>query len=133
MSLACEITSSSIKLGMLRVTTKLLSEIREDQKFDSFLSAQLQSLAAGRESSFRVGSDGVLRFQDRMCVPSVPKIRRAILEEGHRSSLSIHSRETTMYQDLRQMFWWPSMKREVNEFVLACLVCQKAKIEHQKP
>lgn len=31
------------------------------------------------------------------------------------------------------MFWWPGVKKEVNEFVLACLVCQKAKIEHQKP
>ena len=29
MSLACEITSISIKLGMLRVTSKLLSEIHE--------------------------------------------------------------------------------------------------------
>ena len=25
------------------------------------------------------------------------------------------------------------MKREVSEFVYACLVCQKAKIEHQRP
>ena len=31
------------------------------------------------------------------------------------------------------MFWWLGIKREVNEFVLACLVCLKAKIEHQKP
>ena len=29
MSLACEITSSSTKLGILRVTSELLSEIRE--------------------------------------------------------------------------------------------------------
>jgi len=53
----------------------------------------------------------------------VPKLRRTILEEGHRSSLSIHPGATKMYQDLRQMFWWSGMKREVNEFVLACLVC----------
>jgi len=65
-----------------------------------------------------VGPDGVLRFQDRVCVPGVPKLRRAILEEGHRSSLSIHPGATKMYQDLRQMFWWPGMKREVNESVL---------------
>jgi len=31
------------------------------------------------------------------------------------------------------MFWWLGIKREVNEFVLACLVCLKAKIEHHKP
>ena len=75
-----------------------------------------------------MGPDGVLRFQDRVCVPSVPKLRREILEEGHRSSLSIHPRAIEMYQDLRKMFWWPGMKKKVNEFVLACLVCQKAKI-----
>ena len=55
------------------------------------------------------------------------------MEEGHRSSLSIHPRAIKMYQDLKQVFWWPDMKKEVNEFVLACLVCQKAKIQHQKP
>ena len=68
-----------------------------------------------------------------MCVTSVPKLRKAVLEEGHKSSQSIHPRATKMYQGLRQMFWWSGIKREVNEFVLACLVCQKAKIEHQKP
>jgi len=56
-----------------------------------------------------------------------------ILEEGHRSNLCIHLGATKMYQDLKTMFWWPKMKRKVSEFVYACLVCQKAKIEHQRP
>jgi hypothetical protein len=38
-----------------------------------------------------------------------------------------------MYQDLKKLFWWPKMKKEVAEFVYACLVCQKSKVEHQKP
>ena len=80
-----------------------------------------------------MGPNGALRFQDMVGVLSVPELRRAILEEGHKSSLSIHLGATKMYQDLRQMFWWSGMKREVNEFVLECLVCQKAKLEHQKP
>ena len=56
-----------------------------------------------------------------------------ILEEEHRSNLSIHPGATKMYQDLKTMFWWPNMKRKVSEFVHACLVYQKAKIEHQRP
>jgi len=63
----------------------------------------------------------------------VPELRKMILEEGHGSNLSIHPGATMMYQDLKMMFWWPNMKREVIEFVYACLVCQKAKIEHQRP
>jgi len=80
-----------------------------------------------------VGSYGVLRLQDRICVTNVLELRKMILEEGHRSHLSIHPGSTKMYQDLKIMFWWPNMKREVSEFVYACLVCQKAMIEHQRP
>ena len=63
----------------------------------------------------------------------MPELRQLILEEGHGSGLSIHPGVTKMYQDLRKTFWWPSIKKEISEFVYACLVCQKAKIEHQKP
>ena len=66
-------------------------------------------------------------------MPSIHEIKKMILEEGHRSNLSVHPGTTKMYQDLKQIFWWPNMTKEVSEFVYACLVCQKAKIEHQKP
>lgn len=38
-----------------------------------------------------------------------------------------------MYQDLKRMHWWPRMKKEVAQYVAACLIRQKAKIERQKP
>jgi len=38
-----------------------------------------------------------------------------------------------MYQDLKRFFWWPGMKKDIAEFVYAFLVCQKSKVEHQKP
>ncbi|XP_020207867.1 uncharacterized protein LOC109792831 [Cajanus cajan] len=90
MSLGCTLTSKSIKLGALRVTNSLIDEIREGQKIDPFLLSQVEKLNQGVESEFRFGVDGMLRFKDRLCIPSVPELKRAILEEGHRSSLSIH-------------------------------------------
>jgi len=38
-----------------------------------------------------------------------------------------------MYQDLKQIFWWPKMKKEIVQYVASCLICQKTKIEHQRP
>lgn len=55
------------------------------------------------------------------------------MEEGHESKLSFHLGATKMYQDLKKTFWWPGIKKEIAEYVLACLVYWKAKIEHQKP
>jgi len=37
---------------------------------------------------------------------------------------------TKMNQDLKRLFWLPGMKKDIAEFVYACLVCQKSKIEH---
>ena len=38
-----------------------------------------------------------------------------------------------MYKDLKEGFWWPGMKKDVEKFMEKCLVCQKIKVEHQRP
>ena len=38
-----------------------------------------------------------------------------------------------MYQDLRQHYWWPSMKREVVEYVSRGLTYQRVKAKLQRP
>ena len=49
--------------------------------------------------------NGILMFCDRVCVPNVHELKKQILEEGHRSSLSIHPGATTMYQDFKRLSW----------------------------
>lgn len=46
--------------------------------------------------------------------------------------MSIHLNVTKMYHDLKKFFGWTRMKKEVVQFVYACLTCQKLKIKHQK-
>ncbi|KAA0043069.1 pol protein [Cucumis melo var. makuwa] len=45
----------------------------------------------------------------------------------------MHPGSTKMYQDLKWVYWWRNMKREVAEFVSRCLVCQQVKAPRQKP
>ena len=102
---------------------------KEDVKFVDLLVAGNQT----EDSDFQVDDQGVLRFRGRICILDNEEIKKMILEECHRSSLSIHPGATKRYHDLKKLSWWSGLKRYVAQFVYSCLVSQKSKIEHQKP
>ena len=45
----------------------------------------------------------------------------------------MHPGGNKMYRDLRELYWWLGLKREVTNFVACCLTCQQVKAEHQLP
>nr|GFA72414.1 putative reverse transcriptase domain-containing protein [Tanacetum cinerariifolium] len=73
-----------------------------------------------------------LCIRDRLCVPSDPTLREAVLSEAHSSPFSIHTGSAKMYEDLKQHFWWNGMKQDIATYVGRCLICQQVKIEHQR-
>ena len=70
-----------------------------------------------------VGTDGRYRYRNRLCVPESGELRKDILEEAHRSRLTVHPGGTKMYKDLKRNFWWGGMKRELANIVSKCLTC----------
>ncbi|KAK4408019.1 Transposon Tf2-11 polyprotein [Sesamum angolense] len=56
-----------------------------------------------------------------------------VMHEAHYAPYAMHPGSTKMYRDLRPYFWWPTMKKDVAEFVARCLICQQVKAEHQAP
>ena len=79
------------------------------------------------------GEDGAIRFDGRLCVPSSEELRQEVLQEAHHSKYTIHPGVTKIYQDMKKMYWWPGMKKDVATFVSKCLTCQQVKFEHQRP
>ncbi|GKD36825.1 putative reverse transcriptase domain-containing protein [Tanacetum coccineum] len=74
-----------------------------------------------------------LYFIDRVWVPLIGDVRTMIMDEAHKSKYSVHPRADKMYHDLRDMYWWPGIKRDVATYVSKCLTCSKVKAEHQRP
>ncbi|WVZ75522.1 LOW QUALITY PROTEIN: hypothetical protein U9M48_023567 [Paspalum notatum var. saurae] len=108
-------------------------EIRKHQKDDEKLQEIRELLKLGKAPHFREDEQGILWYKDRICVPNVDSIRKLILSEAHDTDYSIHPGSTKMYYDLKERFWWYSMKRAVAEYVAICDICQRVKAEHQKP
>ena len=49
---------------------------------------------------------------------------RTGLEEAHCSKYTSHPGRTKMYRDLRELYWWEGMKKDIIAFVAQCLTCQ---------
>ncbi|XP_075083496.1 uncharacterized protein LOC142167237 [Nicotiana tabacum] len=75
--------------------------------------------------------DGTLRYQGRLCVPNVDGLQERIMTEAHTSRYFVHSGSTKMYHDLKEVYWWNDMKRNVADFVARCPNCQQVKTDGQ--
>ncbi|WVZ53909.1 hypothetical protein U9M48_004795 [Paspalum notatum var. saurae] len=81
---------------------------------------------------FRKDVQGTIWLKDRLCVSHDENIREAIMIEAHCTKYSIHPGSTKMYQDLKKLFWWRRMKRDIAEFVAKCDTYNRIKAEKQR-
>ena len=87
----------------------------------------------GKGTKFQLSEDGTLYFRNRLCVPNDAQLKKEILMEAHQTAYSIHLDSTKMYHDLKSIYWWPNMKKDITAFVKQCLICQQVKAKHQHP
>ncbi|KAL2245979.1 UNVERIFIED_CONTAM: Retrovirus-related Pol polyprotein from transposon [Sesamum indicum] len=73
---------------------------------------------------------GVLKKGGKICIGSHGGIREKILKALHDSALGGHSGIHGTYQRIKLLFYWPTMKMDVQEWVKRCEICQKAKHEN---
>ncbi|GKF93955.1 putative reverse transcriptase domain-containing protein [Tanacetum coccineum] len=60
-------------------------------------------------------------------------LRTLIMHESYKSKYSVHPGSDKMYQDMKQLYWWPNMKADIATYVSKCLTCLRVKAKHQKP
>ena len=107
-----ELESEFIRCSNLTISTDFLDSIRERQLLDASLNRVKEQLGSEETRDFALDNDGILRFKGRVCVPDNVEVKKLILEEGHKSRLSLHPGMTKMYQDLKENFWWQDIKKE---------------------
>ncbi|GJU15568.1 putative reverse transcriptase domain-containing protein [Tanacetum coccineum] len=118
--------SMTIQSGLKAKILEAQGEVSKDLK-------ALAKCLRGLETYFERRDDDGIYFFDRIWIPSVGSIRKLIMVEAHTSRYSIHPGADKMYYDLRDLYCWPSMKRDIAEYVSKCLTCSKIKVEHQEP
>ncbi|GJT45993.1 putative reverse transcriptase domain-containing protein [Tanacetum coccineum] len=91
------------------VKDKILVAQREASKIDNTTSKMLR----GMDQQMEKKEDRGLYFMERIWVPLVGDTRTVIMNEAYSTRYSIHPGADKMYYDLRDMYWWPGMKKDI--------------------
>ena len=107
-----------------------ISRLRHAQSTDPALVAVHDELAAGTRTAPWALTDGMITFTERLYIPPssplLQEIVAAIHDDGHEGV------QRTLHR-LHRDFHFPNMRRCVQDFVRACLTCQRYKAEHLQP
>ncbi|KAK8934991.1 hypothetical protein KSP39_PZI014260 [Platanthera zijinensis] len=125
-------TSAKALLNWTEVQYDLADRVRQAMELDDSMKELVEAALDGSNSQFSV-EDGLLRKDHRLCVPSGGNLRVQLMYEAHHTKYSIHPGSTKMYHDLKKLFWWSGLKKDVALFVAKCQTCALVKAECQKP
>jgi hypothetical protein len=120
-------------VAALEARPTLVDQVRAAQVNDPEIAELKKNMRVGKARDFLEDEHGTIWMGERLCVPDDKELKDLILTEAHQTQYSIHPGSTKMYQDLKEKFWWDSMRREIAEFIALCDVCQRVKAEHQRP
>ncbi|GKD86028.1 putative reverse transcriptase domain-containing protein [Tanacetum coccineum] len=68
----------------------------------------------GLDKQLERKEDGVLYFAERIWVQVYGNLRTLIMNKAHATRYSVHPKADKMYYDLRDLYWWPEMKKDIS-------------------
>ncbi|KAI3819778.1 hypothetical protein L1987_13628 [Smallanthus sonchifolius] len=122
-----------VMLHCARIQTYIQIRILEAQHVSVTEGNMYEEMSCGVELLLESKPNGLLYYLNRIWVPDRDDLRTFLMNEAHKTRYSIHPGADKMYQDLRQQYWWPGMKKDIAHYVTKCLTCSKVKAEHQRP
>src|SRR5262249_36144494 len=111
----------------------LIDRIKAAQVGDPSIHEIKRRMEIGRALEFHMDEEDVMRYRGRICVPEQGDLKKELLKEAHYSSYSIYPGRNKMYYDLKKLYWWNNMKKEIAEYVSKCHTYQMINIEHRRP
>jgi hypothetical protein len=104
---------------------------KEDLKYMELVTKLQQGKMQPKVEDYELGFDGILLYINRVYVPNSFDLRNVILKEMHNVPYAGHPVYQKTISAVKSQYYWPGMKREIVDFIVKCLECQRVKVEHR--
>src|ERR1051325_10522389 len=108
-------------IAQFQVKAPIVDKILQVQLSDEESKQLHTTIDSGQKPEFSIRGDGAIVRQDRLFVPAQSQLKEELLREAHSSTLTMHPGSTKMFWTLKPFYWWPSMKKDIVEYVSGCL------------
>lgn len=105
----------------------MIDSLENDQKAQELLVRILLELSSCPEYSLQ---EGILRKGSRIYLGSQGDLRAKIMEKIHSSPEGGHSGVTASIRKAEVICYWPTLRKDLTEWIANCEVCQRSKGEH---
>jgi hypothetical protein len=72
----------------------------------------------------------IIRYHKRIYIGDDRTLKEQLLGSFHASAIGGHSGMVATYQRIKRIFYWPGLKRDTQQYITECAVCQRSKSEH---
>jgi hypothetical protein len=78
-------------------------------------------------------SDGLLMFHGKIYVPKDRELRHCIVKQHHDTRITGHAGCFKTLELVSCNYWWPQMSHYIGTYVNTCDLCNRMKVQHQRP
>nr|GFA38993.1 hypothetical protein [Tanacetum cinerariifolium] len=95
--------------------------MRETDPMEKLAKMYLREVVTRHGIPVSISSD----YDPRSWLPCYGDLRTLSRHESHKSKYSIRLGSDKMYQDMKKLYWWPTMKANIATYISKCLTCAK--------
>ncbi|GJX87137.1 putative reverse transcriptase domain-containing protein [Tanacetum coccineum] len=114
----CEIRYHSGKANILEAQTEAKKpENLKSEDVGGMLIENSKDPEKPRKEKLELRANETLCLNNRSSLSCFGVLRALIMHESHKSKYSVHLGSDKMYQEMKQLYWWPNMKADIATYI----------------
>jgi hypothetical protein len=128
-----ELHATTISMYQSNLKGKILEAGKLDLQNKELVEKLQQGKLHQKIEECKLDNDEILKYKGKIYVPNSHELKNMILREMHNVPYVGYPGYHKSIATVNSQYYWPSMKKEVTDFIAKFLECQKVKDKHRHP
>jgi hypothetical protein len=124
--------ATAVSMHQTDLKSRILDDLVTDQHYLQVKENLQQGNVQQKIKEYEIKEDRLLMHKNRIYVPS-GELRNLVVKEVHDVPYVGHPSYHKTITAVRSQFFWPGMKKDVVDYIVQCMECQKVKDDHRHP